>query len=239
MINVKSITLLFIFALATTSSAFAGTARQPNAVVELFTSQGCSSCPPADSLMGELVKNPDVLGLSYAVTYWDYIGWKDVFGRAENDERQVKYRDKLDARYVYTPQMIIGGSEHFVGSNSAKLEDSLRDHKGHAKSINLNWRFKGETLEIDLPATNKSAVIWQVDIDHTKEVNIRRGENTGKTITYHNVVRNTREIAQWDGQKTTLSLDLSLLMSEGRDGCAILIQKEGYGAILGALIIDL
>jgi len=239
MINVKHLTLLFLFAVAAAGTAVAGSARQPSAVVELFTSQGCSSCPPADAIMGKLVQNPEILGLSYAVTYWDYIGWKDVFGRPENDDRQVNYRDKLNARYVYTPQMVIAGSEHFVGSNAAKLEDSLRDYKDHAKSINLKWRFNGNNLEIDLPTTNKDAVIWQVDIDHANEVKIRRGENTGKTITYYNVVRNTREIAAWDGQSKTLSLDLALLMTEGRDGCAILIQENGYGSILAALVIDL
>lgn len=239
MINVKSVALLFLILLITVGTAHAKSARQPSTVVELFTSQGCSSCPPADSIMGKLVKDPDVLGLSYAVTYWDYIGWKDVFGSPQNDARQVNYRDRLHARYVYTPQMIIAGSDHFVGSNASKLEDSLRDYKDHAKNIDLIWRFTGEKLEIDLPATNQNAIIWQVDIDYAKEVKIRRGENTGKTIVYHNVVRNTQEIASWDGQATTLSLDLSLLMQAGRDGCAILIQENGYGPILGALIIDL
>lgn len=189
--------------------------------------------------MGNIIKDPSVLGLSYAVTYWDYIGWRDTFGSAKNDQRQASYRDQMNARYVYTPQMVIAGQDHFVGSNEGQLQDNLEEYKGHAKHIPLTWRFEDNMLKVSLPKSKAKAVIWQVDIDHSQPVRIGRGENTGKFVTYHNVVRNTRNIAQWDGRKQEISLNLDDLKHEGRDGCAILVQQGGYGAILAALIIDL
>ena len=92
--------------------------------------------------MGKLVKRSDVLGLSFSVTYWDYIGWPDTFGHPLNDARQTKYRDMMDARYVYTPQMVVAGQQHFVGSNENQLEDNLHTFKGHAKALKLNWRVR-------------------------------------------------------------------------------------------------
>ncbi len=228
-----------LFLITLTGFAHASSARQPGTVVELFTSQGCSSCPPADKILGDLINDPDVLGLSYSVTYWDYIGWKDTFGDAKNDARQTHYRDQMDARYVYTPQMVIAGKQHFVGSNKSQLEDNLHQYRGHAKSIPLSWRFEGNKLFIELPTSTANAVIWQVDIDHSKAVKIRRGENHGKTVTYHNVAREMRNIGAWNGQKKVISLDLSTLRHEGRDGCAILVQEKGYGPIVAALVIDL
>ena len=220
-------------------TALAGEAHQPQTVVELYTSQGCSSCPPADKLMGKLTKNPDILGLSFAVTYWDYIGWKDTFGSPDNDIRQTRYRDQFSGRYVYTPQMVVAGRDHFVGSNAHELESNLHKFKGHARQIPLKWRFEGEKLIISLPDHGTPATIWQVDIDHEKKVQIGRGENTGKSVTYHNVVRKTRQITDWDGKAKTISLDLTTLMQEGRDGCAILVQERGFGPIVAALQIGL
>jgi len=233
---------LFFLALLFTGTSFlvqAREARQVETVVELFTSQGCSSCPPADALMGKLVQNPDILGLSFSVTYWDYIGWPDTFGSAVNDDRQVQYRDKLGARYVYTPQMIIAGQVHFVGSNEDQLQTNLDQYKGHARSIQLKWRFTGPYIEIDLPEKAVNATVWQLDMDARKEVEIRRGENRGLSAVYHNVVRKITSLGSWDGTPKTLKLDLDALMAEGRDTCAILIQKDGFGPIIGALVIDL
>lgn len=222
-----------------TSNTHAESVRQANTVVELFTSQGCSSCPPADKIMGDLIKEPGVLGLSFAVTYWDYIGWKDTFGSAKNDERQTQYRDKLNARYVYTPQMIIAGADHFVGSNLGQLKDNLQRYDGHAKKIPLSWSLNQNKLTIELPKSETNAVIWQIDIDHNQPVVIGRGENNGRTITYHNIVRKSQIITSWEGQKKSITLNLEDLKHEGRDGCAILVQEQGFGPIVAALIIDL
>ncbi|MDF2366372.1 thioredoxin family protein [Sneathiella sp.] len=220
-------------------SASAQSAHQPSTVVELYTSQGCSSCPPADELLGDLIKDEKVMGLSFAVTYWDYIGWKDIFGSAANDDRQVEYRGRFNSRYVYTPQMVVGGKAHVVGSDRSSVNALIEKHTDHAKNLPLEWAFNGDILDVNLPAGSGAATIWLVDIDRIKDVDIRRGENTGRIITYHNVVRKIRSLGEWSGDAKTISLDLNEMRTEGRDGCALIIQQEGYGPILAALEVML
>jgi len=227
-------------ALLISASVQAVEIRQPETVVELFTSQGCSSCPPADALMGQLIENNDnVLGLSFAVTYWDYIGWKDTFGSAANDIRQSEYRDRLGARYVYTPQMVIAGQEHFVGSDSAKLTSHLEQFKGHAHQIPLSWQLNGKKATISLPKIEGGARLWRIDFDAAQQVAIGRGENTGRNITYHNVVRDSHLLENWNGEAKEITLDLAELEHQGRTGCAIIVQRNIGGPIVAALQIDL
>ncbi|MFC4271986.1 DUF1223 domain-containing protein [Sneathiella chungangensis] len=224
-----------LIAMGAVNSAVAASVHQPSTVVELYTSQGCSSCPPADELLGELVKNDDVLGLSFGVTYWDYIGWKDIFGSSDNDARQVEYRGRFNSRYVYTPQMVVAGTEHIVGSDRSGVEGLIAKHEGHAKSLLLDWTLNGDDLDIRLPAGTGKATVWVVDIDRQRDVNIRRGENTGRIITYHNVVRKIRPLGDWTGEAKSIQVNLADMRAEGRDGCAIIVQQDGYGPILAAL----
>ena len=236
--------LAFVFAvvmmtIAGAQSASAQSAHQPSTVVELYTSQGCSSCPPADKLLGDLVKDDRVLGLSFAVTYWDYIGWKDIFGNTDHDDRQVEYRGRFNSRYVYTPQMVVGGKDHVVGSDSSAVTALIKKHADHAKSLPLEWSFNGDQLDVTLPSGSGNATIWLADIDSAKDVDIRRGENTGRIITYHNVVRKIRSVGDWTGEMKIISLDLNEMRAEGRDGCALIVQQEGYGPILAALEVML
>lgn len=220
-------------------AASAQSAHQPSTVVELYTSQGCSSCPPADKLLGDLNKDKEVMGLSFAVTYWDYIGWKDTFGNADHDDRQVEYRGRFNSRYVYTPQMVVGGEAHTVGSDRSNIKALIEKHSNHAKSLPLEWAFNGDSLDIKLPSGSGNATIWLVDIDRSKDVDIRRGENSGQIITYHNVVRKVRSLGNWTGVGQTISLDLAEMRAQGRDGCALIVQQEGYGPILAALEVML
>ncbi len=226
-------------ALLMTTMAGARDARQVDTVVELYTSQGCSSCPPADKLMSKLVENTNVLGLSLPVTYWDYIGWKDTLASPINDTRQANYRDKMNERYVYTPQMIVGGTEHFVGSSKEQLVSHLKDFEGHARKIALDWNFTEGGIEVILPKSTVTATLWQMDVDRSKQVAIGRGENSGKSVTYHNVVRKIESLGRWDGEARTLKLALDPMLAEGRDACAILVQEHEFGPIIAALIIDL
>ena len=221
------------------SSASAESAHQPSTVVELFTSQGCSSCPPADKLLGELVQDEDVLGLSFAVTYWDYIGWKDTFGDAANNERQASYKNTFNSRYVYTPQMVIGGKSQLVGSDSSGVKALIAENAGHALSFPLTWSFNGDKLDVMIPDGEGEATIWLVDLNHMADVDISRGENSGRIITYHNIVRHIRSIGEWNGTAKTVVLDLAEMRQSGRDGCALIIQKSGYGPILAALNVSL
>lgn len=221
------------------SRALAESAYQPSTVVELYSSQGCSSCPPADKFLGELVQNRDILGLTFSVTYWDYIGWKDTFGNKDNDYRQAYYKQEFGSRYVYTPQMIIGGKDHKVGSDQNGVKSLIKENAEHAQFLLLQWNFKGDTLEVDIPSGQGEATIWLVDIDHAKEVNIGRGENTGRTVVYHNVVRKIRSAGVWDGTAKKIKLDLAEMREMGRDGCALIIQKGQYGPIIAALNVML
>ena len=227
--------------LVLTAASFvnAQSAHQPASVVELYSSQGCSSCPPADKFLGELVEDEEILGLTFAVTYWDYIGWKDTFGNKDNDYRQVNYKKKFSSRYVYTPQMIVGGTEHKVGSDTHGVRALIKDQAGHAQQLPLTWSFAEDSLQVDLPAGEGNATIWLVDIDHAAEVDIGRGENSGRKITYHNVVRQIRSLGDWDGNAETISLDLAEMRQSGRDGCALIIQRAGYGPIIAALNVKL
>lgn len=221
------------------STVSADTVHQPSTVVELYTSQGCSSCPPADVFLGDLAKNRNILALSFNVTYWDYIGWKDTLARKEFDGRQVYYRDQLNARYVYTPQMVIAGRTHEVGSDRLAVQKAIDANEGHAQSVKLNWSIDKSNLNVHLPEGEGDAVIWLFHMDAKHDVPVRRGENSGENLSYYNVVRKIERMADWDGKAKTLTLDLAMIRDLGRDGCALVVQKKGYGEIVAALQISL
>jgi len=237
--SVFALSALGMTLIAAPTLVLAQSAHQPSSVVELYTSQGCSSCPPADKILGELVQDKDILGLTFSVTYWDYIGWKDTFGNKDNDNRQVYYKQEFGSRYVYTPQMVVGGKEHKVGSDRSGIKSLIADNAGHAQQLALSWAFNDDMLEVQLPEGDGEATIWLVDIDRSNDVSIGRGENTGQKITYHNVVRKLRSLGNWDGSAQKIVLDLAEMREMGRDGCALIIQQGGHGPIIAALNVEL
>ncbi len=208
-------------------------------LVELFTSQGCSSCPPADAFLGELAKRDDVLALSVHVDYWDYIGWKDPFASPENTKRQRRYAQYLGMRYVYTPQMVIQGADHVTGSDRAKI---LRKIKSAAKTQRLAVRIRrdGDNLRISVPAgSREEAAVWVALFDNRHDTKIKRGENSGRTLSYYNVVRGMTRIGTWTGQALDITTKASDMLAEGRDGCAVIIQSIKSGRILGVARVNL
>ncbi len=211
-------------------------------VVELFTSEGCSSCPPADAFLGELAKRPDVLPLAFHVDYWDYLGWKDRFAAPEFTHRQRRYAKILASPMVYTPQAVVNGAHHVVGSDRDKLEnliDKVRA-ESHPVAIDLAWTASGD-LEIRIPAGDPggTATVWFVRYDKVDSSTVTAGENAGKTLNHTNVVRELRAIGMWMGEATTIMLPAEGLGSGNRDyGCAVIIQPEGLGPILGARLIE-
>ena len=232
-----------LLALASAGFSTTAVAQQTHdaVVVELFTSQGCSSCPPADAFMGDLASRPDVIGLTYHVNYWDYIGWKDIFASEESTQRQRSYGEVLGQRYVYTPQMIIGGRLQEVGSDRhgvAKAIDYIAMHE--PKGVPITARDHSGNVMLRLPETelDSKAWVWLVRFDKRHDVDIRRGENSGKRLSYFNVVRDITRIAVWTGQATNIPLDIAAMRAAGRDGCAVLVQSMGYGQILGAARIE-
>ncbi len=219
-------------------SALAPALAGPKAVVELFTSQGCSSCPPADAFAGDLVNRDDVITLSLPVDYWDYLGWKDTLARHENTERQYEYaRTRGDGR-VYTPQMIVNGSDHFVGSARASVERGIANAE---LPVPVSLSVSGRELEVrigEFPWDTKfHTTVRLVSYNRSATVEIGRGENDGRTITYYNVVRDMRTIGMWKGRPMTVTLPLDDIMVGDSDGCAVLVQADspkGPSTIVGA-----
>ncbi|WP_417512912.1 DUF1223 domain-containing protein [Minwuia sp.] len=207
-------------------------------VVELFTSQGCNSCPPADRLMGELVKRDDVLGLSFHVDYWDYIGWRDTFSLPESSTRQRNYVGRAGGRYAYTPQIVIGGQDQVVGSRSHSVETAIRNVKAPTP-VEISTQPLGDgqyQVHLQPRDLNETAWVWLVTFDSRHDVEIKRGENGGKTLSYFNVVRKIERIATWDGSTGLMvPVDMRRAWSEGRDGCAVIVQAGGFGPVLGAV----
>ncbi|WP_019953879.1 DUF1223 domain-containing protein [Yoonia vestfoldensis] len=200
-------------------------------VVELYTSQGCSSCPPADDILRELAKRDDVIALALHVDYWDYLGWVDVFGKPEHTARQQAYARAAQATMIYTPQMIVGGIDHMVGSRPMQVMDSLQAHANQPSVFDVNLVRSGDMVTI----TADPGAVGEYDVQLVRylpleTVDIRRGENAGNEIDYANVVTSWIVLAQWDGQ---MSLDITV-PAEGPDAVVAIIQQAGHGAIVGA-----
>ena len=135
--------------------------------------------------------------------------------------------------------MVVGGEAHVVGSDQSGVNALIEKYADHAKNLALEWVFNGDELEVKLPSGSGNATVWLIDIDRTKDVDIQRGENTGRIITYHNVVRKIRSLGEWTGDERTVALNLAEMRAEGRDGCALIVQEKGYGPMLAALEVML
>ena len=216
----------------------------PKSVVELFTSQGCSSCPDADALLGRLAGRNDVLALSFPVDYWDYLGWKDTLANPKFSERQKSYKGPLGVQMVYTPMMVVNGLTHVNGSDESKVQTAIEKSANilAATRVPLRIAEKGSHIVIDAgPAQGgsvKEATIWLAQLSKSVPVPITRGENRGKTITYHNVVRELMPVGLWTGQAITVQLDRPSLARPGAERCAAFLQQGRGGPIIGAAVLS-
>lgn len=222
-------------------SVAAGPGEGRPVVVELFTSQGCSSCPPADALLGELAREPGILALSFHVDYWDYIGWEDPFADAQYTERQRDYVDRLGLRYVYTPQMVIDGRHNAVGSNRSDVTRAIAQaaETMPAVAVTLEAVEGGRATLSSGQAPAEGATVWLVSFDDGHDTEIARGENRGRSLHNANVVRELTALGTWSGEAKSFPLDLAKAKADGRGGCAVIVQQGRGGAILGAAIYDL
>jgi hypothetical protein len=227
-----------VLALGLAAPAVAGEIRpSPKVVLELFTSQGCSSCPPADALLEELSQKPDVVGLAYHVDYWDYIGWPDTFGNKAHSDHQRAYASAWGSSRIFTPQLVVNGREGVVGSRRNEIAPAV-DKEALALPVNL--AVKGEMLKISIPpsAGREDAVIWLVSYIDRAEVVIERGENAGKTVAYTQIVTGRQALGMWEAATgAQLTLPLSEVLASPANGAAILVQEERDGLpgkILGA-----
>ncbi|WP_434724678.1 DUF1223 domain-containing protein [Mesorhizobium sp. RIZ17] len=204
-------------------------AAQPLTVVELFTSQGCSSCPPANANLIKVKDQPGVLALSFNVTYWDYLGWKDTFGRKEFTDRQVTYEPSLGHDGPFTPQVVVNGRSDGVGAAPGEIQ-SLIAKGGQTRGPELSLDKAKVSIGAG-KAPGGGADIWLVRYTRgVVEVPVARGENTGRTLPHANVVHALTKLGSWHGAATTLPLPAAT----GGLSTAVLVQAQGGGPILAA-----
>ncbi|PDQ17471.1 hypothetical protein CN311_29910 [Mesorhizobium sanjuanii] len=210
-------------------SSIGAAAAQPLTVVELFTSQGCSSCPPANANLIKVKDKPGVLALSFNVTYWDYLGWKDTFGKKEFTQRQVTYEPSLGRSGPFTPQVVVNGDTDAVGAAPGEIE-RLISSSGQPKGPVLS--LDGGTISIGAgSAPGGKADVWLVRYaSGVVEVPVARGENTGRTLPHANVVHSLTKLGSWTGDAKTLALPAA----SGGLSSAVLVQTPGGGPILAA-----
>jgi len=234
---------LAVIASATLTAGLAS--AEPRGVIELFTSQGCSSCPPADKLAGELSRDPSLIVLSLPVDYWDYLGWKDTLALPGHTNRQRAYSKARGDREVYTPQVVVNGVKHVLGSDKTAIESAVTQTHSQLGTLSLpvSMSVAGEQVSVSVPAGKDGAgkgEVWLCPITRNAEVTIGRGENSGSTITYHNVVRRWVKLGEWTGAARTYTLPKQDVA--GADAVAVLVQsgtKEAPGAMLGASVASL
>ncbi len=212
-----------------------GTARaaMPGVTVELFTSQGCSSCPPAERLLAELADRPEVVALSYHVQYWDHIGWTDPFGDPRCQERQERYRDWLKTRFLYTPQMVIGGRFDVVGSRRQEVAQRIMEADRLPRlDLVIEEAAGGATLRLPQgKAGPEGAALLAVRYLNGATTRVRRGENAGRTLTERNIVRDIKKLTLWQGESQHVRLPADV---DAEHGQAILLQDMATGAMLAA-----
>jgi len=234
----SAVCALLVAAMALTADRSA--AGEPLTVVELFTSQGCSSCPPADDLVGELAGRDGVLALSEHVDYWDYLGWRDPFAIPTATQRQRDYARRLGPGYIYTPQMVIQGASQVTGSNREAVFNRLDEPElGSPLAVDIGRTGDGRiVITVGAAPAGEDAVVWLVLFDKEHTTRVSRGENRGREVRNYNVVRSFTRIGSWNGEATTITAIMPEAEGIG-DGCAAIVQAQNTGRILGAARLDL
>jgi hypothetical protein len=220
---------------------------QPRAVVELFTSQGCSSCPPADQLLAQLAGDSTLIAMSVHIGYWDYIGWKDTLADPRNAARQRGYAYARGDGKVYTPQAVVNGSVHALGSDRAAIEHAIAKSRrlGAMSLPPVRLTVADGGLEVAVPdgaEERTAAEVWLWGLTKAVTVAIARGENKGRDITYHNVIRRGLKLGDWNGKAGSWSVPLSALAGDGIDRAAVLVQSgrlDKPKTILGAALASI
>jgi hypothetical protein len=215
----------------------------PDTVLELFTSQGCSSCPPADALLGELAKAKGVLALTMPVTYWDYLGWKDTLATENFSKRQRSYAEARGDHEIYTPQLIVNGIAQVVGSRKDAIMAAIDRTRSTVKPLTVPLKVTGEGDSIVVRTAggqphgkHRSGTVWVAMYSQAVNVDIRRGENLGKKVTYTNVVRHLVQAGRWEGEAT--SLKVARPKTDALDGCAAFLQADESNAIIGVAVLS-
>jgi hypothetical protein len=211
-------------------------------VLELFTSQGCSSCPPADALLRKLAERDDIIALSLPVSYWDHLGWKDTLAKEAFNNRQYRYAQARGDRDVYTPQMVVNGLTHVIGSRHEAIESALAKTAKQLLPVTVpvTVRSQNGAIEIETGAapagsTERLGQIWVVCYKKSVDVAIRRGENTGRSISYTNVAREWLPAGKWKGEPAHFKVRIP--RGESFDSIAVLLQADDSRGMIGAAVI--
>ncbi len=227
-------------------TAGAAIKAEPLAVIELFTSQGCSSCPAADKLLSELKNDPNVIALSLPIDYWDYLGWKDTLAIPGHTSRQKAYSRMRGDREVYTPQVVINGVAQALGSSREDIEKAVAKSReaAHPLSVPVELAQAENRVTVTLPSKpgSEAGEVWLCPVSGTVPVGIGRGENRGRTITYTNVVRRWIKLGAWTGKSESFSVPVDAIKSTGIDSVAVILQggsADKPGKVLGASIAAL
>jgi len=215
---------------------------RPVAVVELFTSQGCSSCPPADVLLGELAQRPDVITLGYHVDYWDYIGWTDTFGSERYSDLQRAYARNFGSSRVYTPQMVINGEVEVIGSRREEVLAAIAA-VGMELQIDLVRDEQYLNIQIGGAGGEEDAVVWLISFITSAAVDVARGENGGRQLAYSHIVTGRQVLGMYDGDNgAEMRVPLMDVLIGDADGVVVLVQREDGrlpGKVLGAASLTL
>jgi hypothetical protein len=230
-------------------AAMAGRAvADPRAVVELFTSQGCSSCPSADKVLGDLARDdPSLIALSLPIDYWDYLGWKDTLADTRFSARQRAYSRMRGDREVYTPQAVVNGTVHVLGSDRSGIESaaSSTHSNGEVMSVPVSISEADRVLTVSVAESHGAAShgeVWVCAVSKAVPIRIGRGENRGQEVTYHNVVRRWLKVGDWTGKAGSWSVPLENVKTEGVDAAVVYVQdgnRDKPGPMLGAAMTTL
>lgn len=206
-------------------------------MVELFTSQGCSSCPPADEHLARLTDRDDVLALALHVDYWDYLGWHDTFAKAEHTLRQANYRDRMGNRVLFTPQLVVAGADSVPAIRDDLVEKAIAAAAGAPHVAGIEIDREAGMLEAEITGGNprQPSTIWVASYDQEATVEIERGENAGRTITYHNIVEKLMKVGPWHGDGPAR---FPLPQPAEGEGIAVWLQDDLSGRILAASFVE-
>lgn len=225
------------------TAAAAGDER-PRAFLELFTSQGCAACPPADALLADLAQEKDVLAVTLPVKLWDFLGWRDTLATDAFTKRQIAYSVARGDRDVYTPQMIVNGQRDVLGSDMKAIHKAIEAGGETPLPLPIALDSASGVLSIrvgDAEIDADRASLWLMVVARHEEVPVHEGENRGRRLTYHNVVRHMRPIGMWKGEAMSLDLPLSDVEKDAAAGCFVIAQVESFkgpGRIIGAAELE-
>ncbi len=213
----------------------------PKNVLELFTSQGCDTCPPADTVLASFAGRPDIIAITLPVDIWDYLGWKDTLASDKNSERQKAHAKARGDGAIYTPQVVVNGMIGVNGSDPAAIEEAIKITDETLKGGRVPIRFWYERNSIKIEAGDaptglqyKEATLWFAVVQKSAQVPVNRGDNEGKTLTYTNIVREMLPVGTWNGKAMSLQLARTAVMRPETEAAILLLQEGKAGPIIGA-----